>query len=112
MALTRDQILARKVAGNTVKHQLDDGYVIIRGLSRDEALEVQNVGQAGDLAGADNLLLHYGLVDPALSLEDVAAWAGADSAGALTGVSNHISEISGLSEGAGKSRVPSPRKRS
>jgi hypothetical protein len=112
MALTREQILARKVTGKPVPHDLGDGdTVMLRGLSRDEALEVQKKGQGGDLAGADNLLVHHGLVDPPLSVEDVAAWAAADSAGVLTGVSNHISEISGLSEGAGKSGVSRTRKR-
>jgi hypothetical protein len=111
-ALNREQILARKVAGHVHKHDLGDGdTVIIRGLTRDESLEVRRANEAGDLADADNLVIHYGLVEPALSLEDVATWAAQDAAGDLTRLSNHIAEVSGLLEGAGKSRVPGPRKR-
>lgn len=110
--LTREQILARKVAGSTTEHKIGNDTVIIRGLTRDESLEVRRFRDSDDLAAADNFVIHCGLVEPALSLEDVALWASQDEAGALTLLSNHIAELSGLLEGAGKSGVSRPRKRS
>jgi hypothetical protein len=109
MALTREQILARKVAGRTEVYPVDDGEVVIRGLTRNEALAVR---EADTLADKDNLLISLGLVDPVLSPEDVAAWAENDEAGVLAGISTRIGELSGMGEGAGKSRVPRARKRS
>ncbi len=108
MALTREQILARKVAGKTEIYPIDDGEVVIRGLTRNEALEVR---EAETLADKDNLLISLGLVEPTMSPEDVAAWAESDEAGVLAGLSERIGVLSGMSEGAGKSRVPRARRR-
>lgn len=112
MALTRDEILARKVAGTTEEHKLGDGVVIIRGLSFGESIKVRTKLEGGDLAGGNALMIHLALVDPVLSLEDVEQWIDTDQGGELTRLGNHISELSGLVEGAGKSGVPRPRKRS
>lgn len=112
MALTREQILARRVAGKTEEFKIGDDVVVIRGLTRDESLSMRKAGEAGDLGATDNLLIHYGLVDPEMSIEDVAAWAAADDAGTLTDLSQAIARLSGMVEGAGKSRVPRARKRS
>lgn len=108
--LSRDEILNRKKAGKTETYPLSDGSgdVEIRGLTRDEALQI---AEAGSLAEKDNLLICLGLVNPAMSLADVAAWAGDESAGVLSGLSQRIAELSGMSEGAGKSGVPRPRRR-
>jgi hypothetical protein len=113
MTLTREQILSRKVGTATYPHQMGDDVVLIRGLSRNESLEVRYlVDDQGDRKAADNLIIHYGLVEPALSVEDVELWGSQDAAGELTRLSNHIAEVSGLVEGAGKSGVPRARKRS
>lgn len=112
MALTREQILARKVAGHTEEHPIGDDVVIIRGLTRDESLDMRTAGEAGDLRAADNLLIHYGLVEPQMSVEDVAAWAAADDAGTLVDLSQAIARLSRMVEGAGKSRVSRTGKRS
>lgn len=107
--LTREQILARKIGGKTEEWPIgDDGVVIIRGLTRDEALAVR---EADTLADKDNLLISLGMVDPKMTPEDVAAWALDDEAGVLAGISTRIGELSGMAEGAGKSGVPRPRKR-
>jgi hypothetical protein len=112
VALTREQILARKVAGHTEEHKLGDDVVIIRGLSFAESIEVRTKLEAGDLAAGNAIMFHYALVDPALSLDDVDVWMASDEGGELTRLGNHISELSGLVEGAGKSGVPRARKRS
>jgi hypothetical protein len=103
--LTRAQILARKTGKGTAT--LPDGTTVgIRALTRDEVLTVQGIE---DTADKDNFILSTGLTDPELSIDDVAAWAGSAGAGELVAVSEAIAELSGLSEGAGKSGVPGPR---
>jgi hypothetical protein len=108
--LSRDEILNRKKAGNTEKYALTDGSgeVEIRGLTRDEALQI---AEADSLADKDNLIMSLGLVNPAMSPADVAAWAGDETAGVLSGLSQRIAELSGMTEGAGKSGVPRARRR-
>lgn len=108
--LTREEILNRKKAGKTDPYELADGSgtVEIRGLTRDESLQI---AEAGTLADKDNLLISFGLVNPAMTPEDVAAWAADESAGVLSGLSQRIAEQSGMTEGAGKSRVPRARRR-
>lgn len=98
-ALTREQILARKTGRGTVTLPSDGATVHIRALTRDEALTVQGID---DLGQADTYVIATGMTDPALSLDDVAAWASADSAGDLAAVSEGIAELSGMTAGAGK----------
>ena len=105
--LTREQILARKTGRDTVT--LSDGEkVAIRGLTRDEALEVQKIEDLGD---KDNFVIATGMVDPKLSLEDVAAWAANDSAGDLSTVSEGIAELSGMTAKSGKAATKSTARR-
>lgn len=99
--LTRVQILARKTGRGTAT--LPDGSTVaIRGLTRDEVLEMQGLEELGD---RDNFIIATGMTDPKLSLEDVAVWAAAGDAGDLVAVSNAIATLSGIREGAGKSGV-------
>lgn len=108
--LTREEILNRRTAGKTETYELEDGSgtVEIRGITRDQALEVR---EAQTIADKDNLLVSFGLVNPAMTPDDVAAWASQESAGVMSGLSQRIGEISGMGEGAGKSGVPRPRRR-
>lgn len=103
--LTREEILARKQAGRTEVYALADGTgeVEIRGLTRDETLVLRD---AETLAEKDNILIHFGLVNPAMTIAEVAEWAAGETAGTLSALSQRIGEISGMSEGAGKSGVP------
>lgn len=112
MALTRDQILARKVGGHTEEHKIDDDVVIIRGLTFAESVQVRTKLEAGELAAGNAIMIACAMVDPALTLQDVETWLENDSAGDLTKLGNHISDLSGLTEGAGKSGVSRVRKRS
>jgi hypothetical protein len=99
--LTRAQILARKTGKGTAT--LPDGSTVaIRALTRDEVLESQ---ETATLADRDNFLVATGMTDPAMSVEDVAAWAAGSDAGDLVAVSDAIAELSGLKQGAGKSGV-------
>lgn len=111
MALTRAQILARKTGEGETFDLPGGGTVVLRGLTRDEAMLVRAAAENSN-QDADNEMISLGMVDPKLSVQDVATWARNDSAGVLVAVSAKISELSGMSEGAGKSRVPRTRRRS
>jgi len=113
MALTREEILARKTAGKTEEYKLSDGSgsVIIRGLTRNEAIRIRET--EGGLTDRDNLLVSLGLVEPAMTPEDVAAWGEAEGDFmVITELSEAIGRLSGMTQDAGKSRVPRPGKRS
>lgn len=108
--LTRDQILARKLGGGQPFNLPDgSGSVVLRGMTLDEGM---SLNECETQAARNHLLLHYGFVSPALSVEDAAAWCANDSVGVLTSVANRISEMSGMQEGAGKSGPPSSGRRS
>jgi hypothetical protein len=98
-ALTREQILNRKIGRDTVPLADGSGEVVIRALTRNEALQVRDQESTAD---RDNLVLHLGLVEPALTLEDVAAWADSDSAGVLADLSERIGRLSGMMADSGK----------
>lgn len=110
MPLTREQILARKTSGHTEVFTYDgEEIAIIRGLTRNEALRCRELPTVEE---QDNLLISLGMVDPTMTAEDVSVWADSDNAGLLSAISSRIGELSKMSEGAGKSRVPRARKRS
>jgi hypothetical protein len=99
--LSRTEILARKVGKGTAELP-SGGEVAIRALTRDEALKVNELDTTAD---RENMIIHLGMTDPKLSLEDVAAWAVEGSAGDLAAISNAVGRLSGMVEGAGKSSV-------
>lgn len=99
--LTREQILARKTGRG--KATLPDGSTVgIRALTRDEVLQAQELDDVGD---RDTFMVHLGMTDPQLSLDEVALWAASADAGDLVAISDAIAELSGLKPGAGKSGV-------
>ncbi len=97
--LTREQILARKT-GRGVSTLADGSTVAVRALTRDEALEMQELEGT---AARDNFVISKGMTDPVLSVADVEAWAAAGAAGDLATISKDIAVLSGFAEGAGKS---------
>lgn len=100
--LTREQILARKTGRG--KATLPDGSTVgIRALTRDEVLEAHELE---GLAERDTFMVHKGMTDPELSMDEVAMWAASADAGDLVAISDAIAELSGLKPGAGKSGVP------
>jgi hypothetical protein len=98
--LTREEILARATGGELVTLP-SGGQVKVRGLSRDEAVGVQ---ERDGTAARDNYVIATGMLDPVLSEEDVAHWGQIEgAAGDLVEVSRAIGRLSGMDEGAGKS---------
>lgn len=111
--LTRDQILARKLGRDVVQIGPDpDDVVKVRGLNREEAIALAVLD---DPVERDRFLIATGLVEPIMTVDDVAEWGKQDGGGpgsALEKVSQRIGELSGMVEGAGKSGVPRARRRS
>jgi hypothetical protein len=105
--LTREQILARKVGQKVIELPDGSGTVTIRGLHRGEALAI---GAMQDLLERDAFLTSAGLVDPAMSVDDVKAWGASDGTDVLEFVSREIGVLSAMVEGAGKSRVSRARR--
>jgi len=82
------------------------GAFKIRPLTRAQALEVQELREVS-LLDAENLLISYGLVDPALTQEEVQRWAENAPAGDLAAVSMGIGRISGMMPDSGKGATKS-----
>jgi hypothetical protein len=105
--LTREQILARKTGKGTAT--LPDGTTVaIRGLTHAEVIESQ---QIDDLNERTCWIVAKAMTDPVMSVDDVMAWAAEGDAGDVVTVSEEVSVLSRLSEGAGKRGVPRSRKR-
>lgn len=106
MRATLDHLTKPTVEHGTV--DVDGLEFEIRPLSRRQQLEVHDVRDKRGIAYADALLIHYGLVDPALSLEDVQAWQETGGQGATAAaVSQGIGVISGMLEDSGKAAYKS-----
>jgi hypothetical protein len=103
--LTRDEILARKTGKG--KCTLPDGSEVeVRGLTRDEVYKTEKFDTDADdgRAARDNYIISTGMVNPKLSPEDVASMGANGNAGDITYILERISELSGLRQGADKSR--------
>lgn len=107
--LSRDEILARRVHGTTSEVPIDDdgGVVVVRGLTRGEAHET--VGKS--TAETEALALHFGLVEPAMSLEDARAWIAEDESGVIDRVIAEIRRLSGENPGQAKEYTKSVSRR-
>lgn len=110
MAIDKAAILGRDTVSGTETITLDGvGEVIVRGLSRAEAIAVQ---QTDDVARRDVLIAAYGLVEPEMTAEDVAAWQRIPGAGReLEQLTMKVAELSGMLEGQPKEVVKKFRQR-
>lgn len=84
------------------------GRLYLKPLTRREALALNDVDT---LEEKDNLLIHYGVAEPKLTLDEVRAWAEVATAGELSAVSEAIATISGMTKGSAKEATKSPAKR-
>jgi hypothetical protein len=107
--LTREDILARKTGRGTVT-LADGSTVAIRALTHAEVIRGQQE-HAGDTNAMTCYFISTALTDPVLTFDDVMTWSEQADAGDLTTISEQVQQLSRLSEGAGKSGVPRPRKR-
>jgi hypothetical protein len=82
------------------------GTVRVRGLSRYEVLLAQKEQSKGPGA-MERVILRFGMVDPAMTEDEVAQWQKASPAGELEPVARKIQALSGIGEGAEKAAYKS-----
>lgn len=83
------------------------GMITVRSLSRAQALLVRTLVE--DSAAMERAVLRFGVVDPALTEEEVLAWYEGAAPGEFEPILGAIQELSGLGEGASKRGVPRVR---
>jgi hypothetical protein len=107
---TKDHLKSPKIDNGIV--DVDGLEFEIRPLSRKRQIEVQEAREQQGLAYADALVLHYGLVDPALTLEEAQEWQDDEGQGAVvSAVSQGIGVISGMMADSGKAAYKSVGRR-
>lgn len=111
MKATKDHLLKPSVEHGTVT--VDGLDYEIRPLSRKQQISVQEIRERDGLAAADAQLVAWGLVDPALTREDVELWQDTPGqAQAAAAVSEGIGRISGMMPDSGKESYKSVRGKS
>jgi hypothetical protein len=101
-------LFARKAALETKEVKIGTLVVVVRALSREEVRTTRDEN-ASDLT-YENRLVARALVVPAMDPVEVAQWLDAAPAGDSVAVMSAVAELSGMNEGADKSRVPRVRK--
>lgn len=103
--MDKDKFLSNRLPTKTV--DVDGGQVVVRALSRAEALHLRTLRD--DQTALERTMLLYALVDPELDVDEVGQYmdvAGVDEVAELV---EAIKALSGLSEGSPKSDVPAVR---
>lgn len=98
-------LLARKAEAETREVELPSGAgsVLVRGLTRKEALDLQ--GREMDAAEAERKLIALAMVDPAMTEEEAGQWQEVASAGELQPIAEAVLELSGMTADAPKEAV-------
>lgn len=107
-ALTREQILARKLHQEVVDLPDGSGTVTVRGITRNEALELQDLKTTAE---RDNHVIAAGMIEPKLTADEVRDWAENDDAGTLKVVSEAIAKLSRMTPDAQKEVTKSAARR-
>lgn len=99
----KNKLLARRLGEDVV--EIDGvGPVRVRGLNRDESIAV---GQCETVEERDRVMLSLGMVDPTMTVDEVAQWQKAAPGGELEDVSRKIAELSKLVPSAPKEQYKS-----
>jgi hypothetical protein len=99
------QLLAPRIQQATVDIP-GVGAVTVRGLSRQELLDAGNLAEQG-VAVMERAMLAAGMVDPALTVDEVAQWQQVSPANEIQPVVQRINELSGIGEDAVKAAFKS-----
>jgi hypothetical protein len=104
---TKDHLLAPRVS-EVGTLTIDDLDFDIRPLSRKQAMQVYALQEREGPAVSEALLISLGLVDPAMTQDEVEQWgAQPGSAGVLQALSVGIGKISGMDAASGKAAYKS-----
>jgi len=104
VAISKDQLLKSGMTEAWVQIP-GKGSVRVRGATRGEVFVMQKTRKKGDVAADERKTIALCMVEPKLTEDEVAAWQDTAPAGELEPVAAKIRELSGLSEGADKSRL-------
>lgn len=106
MTLSKEDLLRQRFGVSDYEIP-DVGVVKVRALTRGEALQV--VGVERDKRELEAQIVAWAMVDPKLTEAEVRTWMDNSPAGELQALTQFITKISGLSDGAPKSGVPGVR---
>jgi hypothetical protein len=105
---TLDHLLAATASAGPGTVTVDGLDFEIRALSRKETMRVHEVQERDGLAAAEVLLLHLGMVDPAMTEDEAEQWMSIEGAGGIvSAVSAGIGKISGMVATSGKDATKS-----
>jgi hypothetical protein len=93
----KDSLLARRLDTDMVSIP-NVGEIEVRALSRSEVLQARKFGQ-NDLERMERFMLHKGMVQPELTMDEVEAWQGGAPAGEIEPVARKIAALSGMGFG-------------
>lgn len=102
------------VADETEEVPTHAGPVVVRGLTRGEALALGQLRDAGEMTVAEyeQHMVSTAMISPKMTPAEVAKWQTVDQAGGPLGdVTDTIARLSKLSEGANKSGVRRARRK-
>lgn len=103
-AVDKAALLAKRGIGTETVDLPGVGEVVVRGMSRAEALSMQKLGDL-DAADMERRLLAVAMVEPALTEDEVRQWQEAAPAGELEPVTTAITRLSGLAVTAVKEEM-------
>lgn len=106
--VSRDDLLSARL-DDRERVDVPGGYVLIRPVTRAQALQIRGAGR--DAAKQEPWILHFGLADPELSLEDAHKWIETAGAGVIQRLTVAIARLSGMDTDAGKERTKSPARK-
>ena len=98
--LSKDEVLARKVYGETEFVDFGDGTgVVVRGLTRGEA---GRLNKADDDMHAERLSMCWGIVEPAMTLSEIEGWYEQGRSGDIQKIMDTMQRLSGSAPGQAK----------
>lgn len=86
------------------------GTVRVRGLSRQEMLDAAKGHEDDDSLGMEREMLAYAMLDPKMTVDDVARWQQVSPASEINDVLNRVNALSGIGPGAAKRAYKSVRR--
>ena len=90
--MDKKSLFARRLGTQAV--ELDAGPIIVRALSREEAMSLR--GKEMPLQVMERRLLSLAMVDPEMTEDDVRQWQEASPAGEIETVTNAVLALSGM----------------
>lgn len=104
--MNKEDLLKPRITAKTDTVEIDGvGTVTVRALSRWEMIHVFNLEK--NRHKQEQAAVHFGMVDPAMTEDEVAAWQKSAGNDELERVARKINVLSGIGKDAAKSDVPS-----